>query len=95
MQRLSDVDLAVELSPKQADFDRARALNRKRAEELASRGRQFRNILEVEFCWHREAFRLLKGGSRVISLADYAVEKRFVLEVPHRVLIGTVEQLPA
>ena len=37
----------------------------------------------------------MKGGSRVISLADYAVEKRFVLAVPHRVLIGTVEQLPA
>jgi predicted nucleotidyltransferase len=49
VQRLSDVDLAVELSPKEADSDRARALNRERAEELAGRGRQFRNILEVEF----------------------------------------------
>src|SRR5207245_320136 len=34
VQRLSDVDLAVELSPKEADFDRSRVLNRERAEEL-------------------------------------------------------------
>jgi len=95
MQRLSDVDLAVELAPKEADYERARALNRQRAEELASRGHQFRNFLEVEHCWHRETFKFLKSRSRVIALADYAAEKSFILAVPHRVLIGTPEQIPA
>jgi len=95
VQRLSDVDLAVELAPKEADYEHAQVLNRQRAEELASRGHQFRSFLEVEHCWHRETFQFLKGRSRVIALADYAAEKSFVLAVPHRVLIGTPEQIPA
>ena len=32
--------------------------------------------------------------SRVISLADYNVEKRLVLAVPHRMLLGQPEELP-
>ena len=36
-----------------------------------------------------------EGRSRVISLADYNVEKALVLAVPHRVLIGVPEELPA
>jgi predicted nucleotidyltransferase len=95
VQRLSDVDVAVELAPKEADYDRARALNRRRVEELARQGRQFRSFLEMELWWHRETFQFLKGGSRVIALADYAAEKSFILAVPHRVLIGRPEQLPA
>jgi len=95
VQRLSDVDLAVELRPKEVDWERVQVLNRQRAEELASRGHQFRSFLEVEYCWHRETFRFLKGRSRVIALADYAVEKSFVLAVPHQVLIGEPEQIAA
>lgn len=95
MQRLSDVDVAVELAPKEPNYDRARALNRRRVEQLAREGRQFRSFLEMELWWHRETFQFLKGRSRVIALADYAAEKSFILAVPHRVLIGGSEQLPA
>jgi predicted nucleotidyltransferase len=95
VQRLSDVDLAVELTPKEVDWERAQVLNRQRAEELASRGHQFRSFLEVEHCWHRETFKFLKGRSCVIALADYAAEKSFVLAAPHRVLIGEPEQTAA
>jgi hypothetical protein len=52
--RLSDVDLAVELVTKEADFDRAREQNFRRAEELAEKGRQFRNVLDRELCWYFE-----------------------------------------
>jgi hypothetical protein len=92
---LSDVDLAVELVSKEVDLDRARLKNRQRAEELADQGRRFRNFLESEGCWYFEAFRYLKGGSRVISLADYRVEKTFVLAAPHRFLIGKPEKIAA
>jgi predicted nucleotidyltransferase len=95
VQRLSDVDLAVQLVPKEADPERAQVLNQARVEELADRGHEFRNILEVAHCWHRETFKFLKGRSRVISLADYAIEKSFILAVPHQFLIGAPEQLPA
>ena len=93
VERLSDVDLAVELVSKEVDFDRARLKNQQRAEELADQGRRFQNFLESEGCWYFEAFRYLKGGSRVISLADYRVEKTFVLAAPHRFIIGKAEQI--
>lgn len=93
IERLSDVDLAVELAPKEEDFDRARARNYQRVEELAAQGHRFRNFLDQEGCWYWEVFRFLKGRSRVIALADYAVEKTFVLTAPHRFLMGQPEQI--
>lgn len=94
-ERLSDVDLAIELIEKETDWDRARQLNQQRAEDLAALGHRFRGILEVAACWHIETLRFLKGGSRVIALADYRVEKKFVLAVPHRFLLGESEVLQA
>jgi predicted nucleotidyltransferase len=91
VERLSDVDLAVEVASKEADFDRARVKNYERVEKLATEGHRFRNFLEQEGCWYWEVFGYLKGHSRVIALADYATEKTFVLEVPHRVLLGEAE----
>jgi predicted nucleotidyltransferase len=93
VERLSDVDLAVEVASKDADFDRARVKNNARVEELAARGHRFRNFLEQEGCWYWEVFGFLKGQSRVIALADYSMEKTLVLTVPHRFLIGQPEQM--
>ena len=93
VERLSDVDLAVELASKEPDFDRARVKNYERVEELATQGHRFRNFLEREGCWYWEIFGFLKGQSRVIALADYSLEKTFVLTVPHRFLIGQPEQI--
>ena len=93
VERLSDVDLAVELVSKEVDCDLADLKNRQRAEELADQGRGFRNSLEWAAVWYFEAFRYLKGGSRVISLAHYSVEKPFVLAVPHRSLLASRNRL--
>jgi predicted nucleotidyltransferase len=93
VERLSDVDLAVEVASKEADFDRARVKNYERVEKLAGQGHRFRNFLEQEGCWYWEVFGYLKGHSRVIALADYTVEKAFVLTVPHRELFGGAESL--
>jgi hypothetical protein len=78
---------------KEPDFKRAQEQNQRLAEELANMGRSFRNVLEWESCWHGEAFRFLKGRSRVIALADFSAEKAFVLAVPHRFLIGEPDQM--
>jgi hypothetical protein len=88
------VDLAVELEAREADFDRLRAQNEERVEQLYLLG-HLPTILEREFCWYLETFRFLKGRIRGIALADYKVEKSFVLAVPHRVLIGEPEELQA
>lgn len=92
IDRLSDVDLAVELASKETDFDRARVQNYERVEKLALQGHRFRNFVEQEGCWYWEIFGFLKGQSRVIALADYAVEKALVLAVPHRFLLGQPDQ---
>jgi predicted nucleotidyltransferase len=94
VKRLSDVDLAVQLVAKETDFERLREANAKRVEQLAILGKFFGSFLQEQFCWFLETFRFLKGGSRVISLADYNVEKRLVLAVPHRMLLGEPEELP-
>src|ERR1017187_7338098 len=65
VQRLSDVDLAVELVSKEVDFDRARLKNRQRAEELADQGRGSRNFLEWEACWYLESFTYRSEERRV------------------------------
>jgi hypothetical protein len=91
VERLSDVDLAVEVAPKEPDFDQARAENYERVEKLAAEGHPFRNFREQEGCWYWEVFGFLKGRSRVVALADYATEKTLVLTVPHRVLLGSAD----
>jgi predicted nucleotidyltransferase len=94
VKRLSDVDLAVQLVRKETDFDRLREANAERVEQLAIMGRRSSGFIEEQFCWFLETFRFLKGRSRVISLADYDLEKRLVLAVPHRMLLGEPDELP-
>ena len=91
---LSDLDLAVEIVPKNGNWDQLQQENQDRVEELLDRGRTFRNILEIYAHWHFEVFRFLKGRSRVVSLADYAAEKSLILGVPHRMLLGEDEPPP-
>ena len=95
VERVSDVDLAVEVLPKITDHEKLAANNRRRVERLLASGHRFRNILDVHFYWYREVFRFLKNRSRVVSLADYAAEKSLIMNVPHRMLLGDEEVVPA
>lgn len=92
--RPSDIDLAIEVVPKEPDRDRLHQQNQERAEVLARTGRGFRNDFEMLFCWRFEVWKFLKGRTRAISLHDYQAEKSLVLVVPHRVLIGDDELPP-
>jgi predicted nucleotidyltransferase len=93
-ERPSDVDLAVEVAAKETDHDRLTQLNYDRVEDLMAQGHRFRNTLEMAACWYKEVFKFLKGRSRVVSLADYKVEKSLILAAPHRVLLGDDEPAP-
>jgi predicted nucleotidyltransferase len=95
VELLSDLDLAVEVVPKITDRDRMAAKNRRRVEGLLRAGHVFRSILDIHFYWYREVFRFLKSRSRVVSLADYAAEKSLIMNVPHRMLLGEEEIVPA
>jgi predicted nucleotidyltransferase len=95
VNQLSDVDVAVQLEPKQLDREGGRMLNNKRVAALARKGRRFDGFLERELCWHVETFRFLKGRSRAIALVDYNVEKPFIDKVPHQFLVGQADRNPA
>lgn len=95
VDRVSDVDLSVEVLPKITHHEELAAKNRRRVERLLAAGHRFRNILEMHFYWYREVFRFLKSRSRVISLADYTAEKSLIMNVPHRMLLGDEEVVPA
>ena len=86
VDRVSDVDIAVEIVPKESNPERARAINERRVLELELPGRRFRGFLDRELFWYWEAFRYLKGGSRVISLANLKAEGEIVLAGAHQVL---------
>jgi predicted nucleotidyltransferase len=88
VNRLGDVDVAVELQPKEADRERARELNYQRVAKMERNGRRFSQFLDRELWWRTETFRFLKGRSRSISLADYHTEKEFVDRVPHKILLS-------
>ncbi len=92
IDRLSDVDVAVELQPKERNWDRLREATQERVETLRTTGHRFRNWLEAEYWWHVEAFRFLKGQSRGISLIDYKAEQASVDKVPHKVLFSSVNR---
>jgi hypothetical protein len=61
---------------------------------MANHSHPFRHTIEYAACWYREVFRFLKSGSRAISLTAYDVEKRLILAVPHRMLLGDDEPAP-
>jgi predicted nucleotidyltransferase len=89
VDRLGDVDVAVELAPKESDRQRLRELNYRRVAVSEKKGRRFSGMLDREMWWRLETFYFLKGRSRSISLHDYRAEKQFADEVPHKILMST------
>ena len=66
--RISDIDLAVELVPKEDNVHRRGELFEERIRKAREEGKRFRNITE-EVCWPElEVRKFLKSRSRVISL---------------------------
>lgn len=67
-EALGDIDLAIELSPKEPDKERFGQLITNRSREAAENGRRFSTFVD-ELTWpDTEVRRFLKGKSRYISL---------------------------
>ncbi len=84
VDRVSDVDLAVEITPRELDKEKFRAKVRRRASDFDERGERSHGLLGRELYWYWEVFDFLKEGSRIISLVDLKHEGEFVLRVPHK-----------
>jgi predicted nucleotidyltransferase len=67
-ETLGDLDLAIELSPKEPNKDRFEKLIKKRSQDAVRSGRQFSTYID-ELAWpETEVRRFLKGRARYISL---------------------------
>ncbi len=94
IDRVSDVDLAVEIAPREPDKKKFDAKVRRRAADFEERGERFHGLLGRHLCWYWEVFDVLKAGSRIVSLVDLNHEGEFVLRVPHKELLADGRWLP-
>jgi predicted nucleotidyltransferase len=62
VDRVSDVDLAVEIVPKESNPKRARAINERRVLELELVGRSFRCFLDRELFWYWRRSAISRAG---------------------------------
>jgi predicted nucleotidyltransferase len=67
---VSDVDLAVELAPKQADGEKQRALERAQILEELEFGRTFSSFLQKLLYPRQRVLSFLKARSRVLQIVD-------------------------
>jgi len=68
--RINDIDVAVELVPRESDQDRWWAAHHARSDEACRKGRQFSNTTEYMYWPRQEVLLYLKNRSRAISLHD-------------------------
>jgi hypothetical protein len=88
IERLSDVDVAIELVPRCGDRHRLMAANDERVREEQAGGRQFSNLVDQLFWWQREAMLFLRNRKRGLSLQTYGNIRRVVDSSPHRLIFG-------
>lgn len=85
---VGDLDLAIELRPKEPDGKKHAALLLARAAQAAGNGRQFHNFVERLTFGHDEVRLFLKGRSRILQLTDCndgvlkIAESRVIYEYP-------------
>ena len=90
---IGDLDIAIELVPKEADAKKHSELILARANEAALNGRTFRNFIERLDFAAQEVKSFLKSRSSIIQLTDC---KDGVLKIAeHRVIYESPEQTPA
>lgn len=84
--KISDLDLAVELEPKEADPQRHQELYAQRITDAVAQGRHFRDMADM-YGWPRlEVYRFLKARSRTISLHELEIESRHLSPADYRVV---------
>lgn len=69
-EQLGDIDIAVEIVPKEEDKEKHFKLTRERAREASNQGRRFGNYVEELFWAREEVKRFLKSRARSISLHE-------------------------
>jgi predicted nucleotidyltransferase len=82
--RLGDIDLAIELQPKEADPDRFQKLRQQRIDAAIRGDRHFSSFLEQIMWPENEVWKKLKSRSRCLSL--HRLDKRMMKISKHKLI---------
>jgi hypothetical protein len=82
-EKIKDVDVAVELSPKERNAEKLAAASKKQADEAEAGGKRFKSFADKRAWSRNRVLALLKGKSRALSLYDLNAD---ILARPHGIL---------
>jgi hypothetical protein len=92
--RIGDIDLAIRLDRRPQFAERWTEVVLARAESAERRGRRFRGFLDRLAWAEDEVKRLLRGGTRLLSLHDWSTEEPWLQHAPHQVLLDEAPAAP-
>lgn len=93
VDRLGDVDVAIEWERREKDWDKHHQANNERVAEEVRKGRHFANMVDELDWWRREAILFLRNRKRGLSIHDYASDREVVDAAPHEVVFVRLEQI--
>jgi hypothetical protein len=85
-ERISDIDIALELDHREPDLKKFETLQRARVNEQMGEGRTFGIFIDELGWWEREAYLYLKNRKRGLSLHDWAVDQTIVKSGRHQIV---------
>jgi hypothetical protein len=81
--KIKDVDVAVELSPKERNAEKLAAASKKQADEAEAGGKRFKSFADKRAWSRNRLIAFLKGKSRALSIYELNAD---VLARPHEVV---------
>jgi predicted nucleotidyltransferase len=81
--KIKDVDVAVELSPKERNAEKLAAASKKQAEEAEATGKRFKSFADRRAWSRNRVIAFLKGKSRALSIYELNAD---VLARPHEIV---------
>lgn len=94
-ERIGDLDLAIRLDRRPQFANHWAEVVLARAESAERRGRHFQGYLDRLAWAEDEVKRLLRGGTRLLSLHDWSMEEPWLQNAPHQVLLDEGPLAPA
>jgi len=84
-ERISDIDIGLDLVPKISDPKKFNELRQKKIQEALRGGRRFRNISEEAYWPLTEVWQFLRSRSRSLSFVSYADHKEIIEQANHMI----------
>lgn len=86
--RINDIDLLVQITPKIRDAEKHWQMSSGQIVEAEKRGRRFSNLTDRLGWAENEVWMLLKSRSRTLSLHPFELHKEFIKDVSHKIIFS-------